>query len=111
MENIDVEIYKLAKKGLDINNGITNFKNCKNYIGSFKDQTINIFELTENFNILLKNSIKTNKYIADIDFNPKYKNILLSIPNFDYMELCKISEQDNYEVISILKGSNSQGAK
>ena len=70
-----------------------------------------IFELTERFNMLLINSFKTDKYIADIDFNPKYKNILLSIPNYDYLELCKISEQDNYEVISILKGPNSQGSK
>ena len=65
---MDVEIYKIAKKGMNISKGITNFKSCKNYIGSFKDQTINIFELTESFNMLLKNSIKTNKYIADIDF-------------------------------------------
>ena len=109
-EKIDVEIDKIAKKGMNIR-GITNFKSCKNYIGSFKDQTINIFELTERFNMLLINSFKTDKYIADIDFNPKYKNILLSIPNYDYLELCKISEQDNYEVISILKGPNSQGSK
>ena len=109
-EKIDVEIDKIAKKGMNIR-GITNFKSCKNYIGSFKDQTINIFELTESFNMFLINSFKTDKYIADIDFNPKYKNILLSIPNYDYLELCKISEQDNYEVISILKGPNSQGSK
>ena len=111
MECIDVEIYKLEKKGMNINNGIINFNSCKNYLGTFKDKTINIFELTESLNMHLKNSIDTGINISNIDFNPRYKNILLSIPTFHCLELCKISELNNYEVISILKGANSKGAK
>ena len=44
-ENMDVEIDKIAKKGMIITKGITNFKSCKNYIGSFKDQSINILQI------------------------------------------------------------------
>ena len=67
-EKIDVEIDKIAKKGMNIR-GITNFKSCKNYIGSFKDQTINIYKV-------IKSIIKTIKNLNIIIFEYIIKMVI-----------------------------------
>ena len=108
MASIDIEINNIQKKGICINKGISYCKKC---LGAVDDEWINIYDLTYNLNIYLKNKINANKVISNIDFNPKYQDVILSIPHEENLELCKISESDSYDVISILNGPNSKGAQ
>ena len=108
MASIDIEINNIQKKGICINKGISYCKKC---LGAVDDEWINIYDLTDNLNIYLKNKINANKVISNIDFNPKYQDVILSIPHEENLELCKISESDSYDVISILNGPNSKGAQ
>ena len=108
MASFDIEINNIQKKGICINKGISYCKKC---LGAVDDEWINIYDLTDNLNIYLKNKINANKVISNIDFNPKYQDVILSIPHEENLELCKISESDSYDVISILNGPNSKGAQ
>ena len=107
-KEILIEINNIQKKRIAI---AKRFINCENYIGLFLGDTINIFELSENLDISPKSSISTGNFIENIDFNHKYKDILLSISSDDYMKLYKITEQNNFEVISTFNGPNSKSAK
>ena len=79
MEEIDM--IRIEKQKIGATERIINFEN---YIGTFFRDTINIFELNENLDINLKNSFTTGKVITNIDFNSKYKNILLTICKWLY---------------------------
>ena len=108
LQKTEIEINKVLKRKIGYAQGITC---CKNYIGSFYRNKINIFELTENLDIQQKSSFSARKYISNIDFNYKYNDILLSGSSYDYIKLYKISEQNNFEIISTLNGLNSNGAQ
>ena len=84
--------------------------NIENYIGTFFRDTISIFELNDNLDINLKNSFSTGKFITNIDFNSKYKDILLTILANDYIKLYNISNPNNFEVISVLNGESTKDA-
>ena len=107
-QKTEIEIKKISKQQIGYAKGITC---CKNYIGSFFRDTISIFELTEGLDIQQKSSFSTGKPISNIDFNYKYKDILLSIPSYDYIKLYKITDKNNFEIISTLNGLNSKGAQ
>ena len=106
LQKPEIEINKVLKQKIDDAKGIAC---CKNYIGSFFEDSINIFELTENLDIQLKSSLSTEWPITNIDFNYKYKDILLSCSSYDYIKLYNISAQNNFEIISTLHGLNSKG--
>ena len=107
LQKPEIEINKVLKQKIEDAKGIAC---CKNYIGSFFEDSINIFELTENLDIQLKSSLSTEWPITNIDFNYKYKDILLSCSSYDYIKLYNISDQNNFEIISTLNGLNSKGA-
>ena len=98
---------RIEKQIIGATKGIINFQN---YIGTFFRDKIKIFELNDNLDINLKNSFSTGKVIENIDFNGKYKDILLIIPANDYIKLYNISNQNNFEVISILNGESTKDA-
>ena len=106
LQKPEIEINKVLKQKIEDAKGIAC---CKNYIGSFFEDSINIFELTENLDIQLKSSLSTEWPITNIDFNYKYKDILLSCSSYDYIKLYNISDQNNFEIISTLHGLNSKG--
>ena len=54
--------------------------------------------------------MKTGKFITNIDFNSKYKDILLTIPANDYIKLYNISNQNNFEIVSLLNGESTKNA-
>lgn len=103
----DIEMSRIEKQKIGRTERIINFEN---YIGTFFRYTIKIFELNDNLDINLKNSFSTGKTIKNIDFNSKYKDILLTIPANDYIKLYNISNQNNFEVISILNGESTKDA-
>ena len=102
-----IEMSRIEKQKIGRTKRIINFKN---YIGAFFRDTIKIFELNDNLDINLKNSFSTGKVIENMDFNSKYKDILLTIPANDYIKLYNISNQNNFEVISILNGESTKDA-
>ena len=73
--------------------------NCDNYIGTLKDNNIFIYELNDDLNINLKTSISCNSHIGDIDFNHKYKNLIISSYVNDYLKLWKISVQGKMKLL------------
>ena len=83
------------------------FVNCENYIGTFYTNTLKIYEFNQNYDMTLINSFSTDTFIKDIDFNNKYKNIILTCCLNDHIKLYKISNQDNNEIISILEGNST----
>ena len=102
-----IEMIRIEKQKIGTFRRIINFEN---YIAtSFRD-LINIFELNDNLDINLKTSFSTGKFITNMDFNSKYKDILLTIPANDYIKLYNISYQNNFEVISILNGERTKDA-
>lgn len=103
----DIEMSRIEKQKIGRTERIINFEN---YIGTFFRDMIKIFELNDNLDINLKNSFSTGKPIKNIDFNSKYKDILLTIPANDYIKLYNISNQNNFEVISILNGESTKDA-
>ena len=81
------------------------FINCENYVGTFYTNNLKIYEFNENYNMTLTNYFTTDTFIKDIDFNKKYKNIILTCCSDDNIKLYKISNQNNNEIISILEGN------
>lgn len=101
----DIEMSRIEKQKIGRTERIIKFEN---YIGTFFRDTIKIFELNDNLDINLKKSFSTGQVIKNIDFNSKYKDILLTIPANDYIKLYNISNQNNFEVISILNGESTK---
>ena len=102
-----IEMIRIEKQKIGSFRRIINFEN---YIAtSFRD-LINIFELNDNLDINLKTSFSTGKFITNMDFNSKYKDILLTIPANDYIKLYNISNQNNFEIVSLLNGESTKDA-
>ena len=104
---MDIEIKKIEKQKI----GTKKIINFENYIGTFFKNKIEIFELNDNLDINLKNSFSIGNIIENIEFNSKYKDIILTIPINDYIKLYKNSNQANNEVISILNGKSTKNAR
>ena len=101
-----MEIIKVKKIFTNEEEKAEKLINCDNYIGTLKDNNIFIYELNDDLNINLKTSISCNSHIGDIDFNHKYKNLIISSYVNDYLKLWKISDQGKNEIISTLKTSS-----
>ena len=105
---MEFEIYKVSKNPTDSAQSIIN---CQDYIGIFLQNFIEIYELNENLDIKLKHSITDKVNFGTIDFNHKYKDILLSTSPYDYIKLWKIPSINSPEVICTLNGPNSNGCE
>ena len=105
---MEFEIYKVSKNPTDSAQSIIN---CQDYIGIFFQNFIEIYELNENLDIKLKHSITDKVNFGTIDFNHKYKDILLSTSPYDYIKLWKIPGINSPEVICTLNGPNSNGCE
>ena len=104
MDVKDFEIENIVKQTIHDANQIIS---CKNYIGTFCDKNINIYKLDDNLDIMEINNISSKNIILDIDFNYKYKDILLSVPINENMKIYKILSNKKPEVICTLKGDSS----
>ena len=80
--------------------------NCENYISTSYADSINIYELDDDLNINWISGISTNIQFLDFDFNHKYKDILLTVPESENIKIYKILSKDP-KVICILKQQNS----
>ena len=104
MDVKDFEIENIVKQTINDANQIIS---CKNYIGTFYDKNINIYKLDDNLDIMEINKISSKNIILGIDFNYKYKDILLSVPINENMKIYKILSNKKPEVVCELKGDSS----
>ena len=77
MEDKEISIEKIQRQKIKCAQRIIN---CQNYIGTFHDNIIDIFELTKDLKLISKVSNSFENNITNIDFNSLYKDIILSIP-------------------------------
>ena len=78
MEEKYYEIEKIAKQKICQADQIIS---CKNYISTLYKKNINIYEMDENLDFRKIGDISSSNTILDFDFNYKYRDILLTVPN------------------------------
>ena len=104
MEEKYYEIEKIAKQKICQADQIIS---CKNYISTLYKKNINIYEMDENLDFRKIGDISSSNTILDFDFNYKYRDILLTVPNHENIKIYKILNNEKPEVICTLNRYDS----